>query len=91
MHTIHPFTIFTEDDSHIMFTKLKPAVDDNGETDASKYTTASFTVVMPEYTIGSKKRKIIKKTCLGGESSSSTHKMLKLSHLEDYEDDIHEP
>ena len=73
-----------------MFTKLKPAVDSNDETDASKCATASFNVVMPEYTIGSKKKKVIKKTCLGAESSSSTHKLLKLSHLDD-EDDIHEP
>ena len=74
-----------------MFTKLKSAVGGNDETEASKCATASFTVVMPEYTIGSKKKKVIKKTCLGAESNSSTHKMLKLSHLENDEDDIHEP
>ena len=72
---------FTEDDSHIMFTK--PATDDNDETDTSKSKTASFTVVMPEYTIGTKKKKVTKKTSLdAGNNSSNTHKVLKLSHLE---------
>ena len=67
-------------------------MDDNDEIDASKSVTASFTVVMPEYTIGSKKKRVTKKTCSGAGSGSSTHKKLKLSHLDDInEDDLQEP
>ena len=80
--------LFTEDDSHIVFTR--PVTDDHtdGSADESNSTTASFTVVMPEYVIGSKKKKVTKKTC-SGTRNSSTHKMLKLSHLEDHEDELH--
>ena len=78
--------MFTGDDSRIVFTK--PVTDDqtSGATDTSDSTTTSFTVVMPEYVIGSKKKKVAKKTC-SGTGNSSTHKMLKLSHLEDHEDE----
>lgn len=83
----------SEDDGCIKFCK---PVDDHDETDAcasnsTTAVTAPFAVVMPEYTIGSKKKKDIKKRCLGNgnsatKSSGATHKMLKLSHLEDSED-----
>lgn len=41
---------------------------------------------MPEYTVGSKKKKVSKKTNFNI-GNSSTHKMLKLSHLEENEDE----
>lgn len=75
------------DDRHIKFSK---PVMDNSKNDTPNSTTASFTVVMSEYTIGSnkssKKKKVIKKPCFGT-GNSTTHKMLKLSHLEDNEDE----
>jgi len=70
-----------EDNSSIKF--RKPAMDDQVKTATS--TTTSFAVVMPEYTIGTKKKKVIKKTSTCTESNFA-EKMLKLSHLEDNED-----
>lgn len=76
-----------EDDGHVKFCK---PVDNHDETDtctsnSTAAVTAPFAVVMPEYTIGSKKKKGIKKRC-SGNGNSANHKMLKLSHLEDSED-----
>ena len=74
-----------EDGSQIKFNK--PVVNEHGEEHGGPDGSySSFTVVMPEYTIGSKKKKVIKKTCVDTRNSSA-HRMLTLSHLEDNEDE----
>lgn len=72
------------EDGHVKFNK--PVIKNDQSQVESNSTTTSFTVVMPEYTVGSKKKRVVKQTSLRT-GNSTAQSMLKLSHLEDNEED----